>query len=43
MAQWVKDPVLPLQQLGLLMWQGSIPALGPYECMGVAEKEKNAM
>lgn len=32
MAKWVKDPALPLQWLGLLLWLRFDPGLGTSAC-----------
>ena len=40
MVQWVKDPVLALQQLGLLLWCGLIPGPGTFICCGCSQKSE---
>ena len=41
MAQWVKDPALSLQQLGLLLWHGFDPWPGNFRMPQVRPKKKS--
>ena len=40
MAQWVKDPVLPLQQLGSLLWLGLDPQPRNFHMLWSRPKKK---
>lgn len=40
MAQWVKDLVLSLQQLGMLLWHGFHPWPGTFHMPWVQPKKK---
>ena len=40
MVQWVKDPVLLLQQFGLLLWLEFDPWPGNFYMLGPSQKEE---
>ena len=43
MAQWVKDPVLSVEQLGLLLDAGLIPSPGTSICGSQSQKKKKKL